>query len=125
LALPSLPPDSPSTWRKLAGVTLRRALNGPDDLRGSSGKGKIFGLCTGRGTGLKKIAVGTKPHEAERVGVRLHVDQEHIRPDVALAAIDPIPRQIMIPVMHRQRLVVRQHLKNRIEEAVNVFVAGI
>lgn len=32
--------------------TLRRALNGPDDLREVSGKGNPFPLCTGRKSGL-------------------------------------------------------------------------
>jgi hypothetical protein len=73
----------------------------------------------------EKIAVGAKPHEAQFVGVRLHVDQQKIGPDVAFPIINPVTGQIMISVPRWQRLVVRQHLQNRVEEVIKVFVAGI
>ena len=66
-----------------------------------------------------------KPHESKLVGSHLHVDQQEVGPDVALAAIAPVPGQGMIAVAHRQRPVMRQHLQNRVEEIINVFVAGI
>src|ERR1700730_14044928 len=73
----------------------------------------------------EKIAVRAKPHESKLVGGHLHVDQQEVGPDVELAAIAPVPGQVMIAVAHRQRPVVRQRLQNRVEEIINVFVAGI
>ena len=68
----------------------------------------------------EEIAVRAKPHESKLVGGHLHVDQQEVGPDVALAAIAPVPGQVMISVAHRQRPVARQHLQNRVEEVINV-----
>jgi hypothetical protein len=39
----------------------------------------------------EKIAVRAKPHEPKLVGGHLHVDQQEVGPDVALAAIAQSP----------------------------------
>jgi hypothetical protein len=73
----------------------------------------------------EEIAVRAKSHESKLVDGHLHVDQQEVGPDVALAAIAPVPGQVMIAVAHRQRPVARQHLQNRVLEIINVFVARI
>jgi hypothetical protein len=49
----------------------------------------------------EEIAVRAKPHESKLVGGHLYADQQEVGPDVALAAIAPVPGQVMIAVAHR------------------------
>jgi hypothetical protein len=52
--------------------------------------------------------MGSEPHEFEALCVRLSIDQNEIRPDVAIAKIFPLAGKHVIEVAPRQPLVVRE-----------------
>ena len=64
-----------------------------------------------------EFAVRAKPHEFKRVGVRFSVDENEIRADVAIAAIAPLPAQLVIAEPLGQRLVLRDQSNNLGEPA--------
>jgi hypothetical protein len=57
-----------------------------------------------------KLAMRAKAHKVELFSVRFVVDQNQVRPDVAITMIIPIPRQGVIKMSARQRFVCREEI---------------
>jgi len=64
--------------------------------------------------------VGAKAHEAERVAVRLLVDQDQVGFHVAIPVILLISRQGMVAVMRFRQRVGQQQEQNGVEVVVEV-----
>ena len=69
------------------------------------GRGNVL-FCARRGSGAAlrrrsqfKFGVRTKAHEAQRVGVRLHVEQHEVGFDVAVAVVAPVAGEGVVAVV--------------------------
>jgi predicted transcriptional regulator len=56
--------------------------------------------------------VGTEADEAQNDSVVFAIDEQKVRLDVALAIAGPIATQVMVALMRRQRLIIRQGFQN-------------
>jgi len=61
------------------------------------------------------FAMGSEPGQPQSFGVRLAVDQQQVRLDVAFAIASPFAAQFMIAASWRQRLIVCKSRQNRRE----------
>jgi len=64
----------------------------------------------GNSVSKTKLAVRAESDKLKAFIVRLAVDQDEVRPDVAISVIAPLTTERVIEVSARQRLIVRQRV---------------
>ena len=68
----------------------------------------------------EQLAVGPKPGEPERLGIRLAVDLEQVRLDMAFSVAGPVPAQRMIAIRFGKVLVGDQQRHDTQHQGVDV-----